>query len=107
MLFPHIEGDGALIRHRLNDKTNGHLAIRPTHVVLAGNGAIVGGTEPLLRAIKDATGKQVTAKAAASACAVLAQSYKTLKLFALRDLGEIIDNVGSLDKYLADYYAEI
>jgi hypothetical protein len=47
----------------------------------------------------------VDESAAASVCAVLAQTYKDLKNFALKDLVEVIDNVGSLDKYLAEYYA--
>lgn len=105
MLLPHIEGDAALIRHFTDDKINGHLHISPTHVILAGNGAVAGGTRPLLRAIEDATARVVDERAAASVCAVLAQTYKNLKHFALKDLLEIIDNVGSLDKYLADYYA--
>ena len=62
------------------------------------------GTMPLLRAIKEATGKEVASGAAASICAVLAQNYKNKKLFAMKDLIEVIDNVGSLDAYLADYY---
>jgi hypothetical protein len=105
MLLPHIEGDAALIRHYTDDKINGHLHISPTHVILAGNGAIVGGTRPLLRAIKDVTARVVDERAAASVCAVLAQTYKDLKHFALKDLTEVIDNVGSLSTYLADYYS--
>jgi hypothetical protein len=58
-----------------------------------------------LRAIEDVTKRKVDELAAASVCAVLAQTYKDLKHFALTDLIEVIDNVGSLDQYLADYYA--
>lgn len=105
MLIPHIEGDAALIRHARDDKKNGHLGVSPTHVVLAGNGVTVGGTAPLLRAIMEVTGRAVAERAAASVCAVLAQGYKDRKHFALKDLMEVIDNVGSLDEYLADYYA--
>lgn len=105
MLIPHIEGDAALIRHKHSDKINGHFRVRPTHVIVAGNGATVNGTTPLLRAIKEVTGREVAPRAAASVCAVLAQNYKSKKQFALKDLIEVIDNVGSLDEYLSDYYA--
>lgn len=105
MLIPNIEGDAALIRHGQNDKKNGHLRVAPTHVIFAGNGATIGGTAPLLRAIAEVTGRAVAECAAASVCAVLAQSYKGRKHFALKDLMEVIDNVGSLDAYLADYYS--
>lgn len=105
MLLPHVEGDAALIRHCHGNKINGHLYISPTHVILAGNGAVAGGTRPLLRTLDDATSRVVDERAAASVCAVLAQTYKDLKHFALKDLIEVIDNVGSLDKYLAEYYA--
>jgi hypothetical protein len=104
MLIPHIEGDTSLIRHKEHDKINGHLNIRPTHVILAGNGAIIGGTIPLLKAIKEVTTREIAESAAASVAAVLAQNYKGNKLFALKDLSEVIENVGSLDKYLAEYY---
>jgi len=105
VLIPHIEGDAMLIRHTESDKTNGHLRLRPTHVILAGNGAIEGGTTPLLRAIEETTNCKVPERAAASVAAVLAQNYKGRKYFALRDLGEILDNVGSLDGYLEEYYS--
>lgn len=105
MLIPHIEGDAVLIRHKDNDKINGHFRVRPTHVVIAGNGAIEGGTAPLLRAIRDVTGRDIAGRAAASVAAVLAQNYKGKKYFALKDLVEVIDNVGSLDEYLAEYYS--
>lgn len=105
MLIPHIEGDSILIRHRHDDRVNGHLKIRPTHVILAGNGAIEGGTAPLVQAIAEITGRLVADRAAASVAAVLAQEYKGRKYFALKDLSEILDNVGSLDAYLADYYS--
>lgn len=87
------------------DKINGHLTLRPKHLIFVGNGAIEGGSLPLMRAIADTTGKQVPESAAASVAAVLAQEFKNKKYFALKDLMEILDNVGSLDKYFADYYS--
>lgn len=105
MLLPHIEGDALLIRHRQLDKINGHLKLRPKHVIFVGNGAIEGGTLPLVRAIADTTGKHVSESVAASVAAVLAQEFKDRKYFALKDLTEILDNVGSLDEYFADYYS--
>lgn len=105
MLLPHIEGDAALIRHNQADRVNGHLNLRPRHVVFAGNGAIVGGTSPLVRAIADATGKQVPEHAAASIAAVLGQEFRGRKYFALKDLSEILANMESLDEYFAEYYS--
>lgn len=105
MLLPHIEGDAALIRHQQPDKVNGHLKMRPKHVILAGNGAIEGGTKPLMRAIMDTTSKQISEHAAASVAAVLAQEFKDRKYFALKDLSEILANMDTLDDYFADYYS--
>lgn len=105
MLIPHIEGDAALIRHHHHDKVNGHLVVHPTHVLFVGNGAIEGGSVPLVDAIADATGKRVSERAVASIAAVIAQDFKARKYFALQDILEIIDNVGSLDNYLSDYYS--
>lgn len=105
MLIPHIEGDARLIRHKHPDKVNGHFKVHPTHVILVGNGAVDGGTGPLLKALEDATKKKVSDIAAASIAAVLAQGYKRRKYFALKDISEILANVESIDEYLADYYS--
>lgn len=104
MMFPHIEGDAALIRHSLPDKVNGHLALRPSLVILAGNGAVEGGSLPLIKALLDSTGRSVSENASASVAAVLAQTFRGRKNFALKDLSEIFANVGSLDLYLEEYY---
>lgn len=103
-MLPHIEGDAALIRHSLPDKVNGHLGLRPSLVILAGNGAIEGGSFPLIKALLDSTGRSVSEIASASVAAVLAQSFRGRKNFALKDLSEIFANVGSLDLYLEEYY---
>ena len=105
MLLPHIEGDAALIRHQQQDRINGHLKLRPKHVVFAGNGAIVDGTLPLVQTIAGATGKAVPGHAAASVAAVLGQEFRGRKYFALKDLSEILANMDSLDEYFADYYS--
>ena len=105
MLIPHIEGDAALIRHQQRDKVNGHLEFQPKHVIFAGNGAIEGGTTPLVRALATSTGKQILEHAAASVAAVLGQEFRGRKYFALKDLSEILANMDSLDEYFADYYS--
>lgn len=104
MQIPHIEGDALLIKHTLEDKINGHLSMAPKVVILAGNGAIEGGTAPLIQAILNSTGRIVAEQTAASVSAVLAQKFKGKKYFALKDIGEILENMESLDSYLIDYY---
>ena len=104
MLIPHIEGDALLIKHSREDKVNGHLNMAPKIVMLAGNGAIEGGTAPLVQAIFNSTGRKVTEQTAASVSAVLAQKFKAKKYFALKDISEILANMESLDSYLIDYY---
>ena len=105
MLLPHIAGYAVLIRHRNADLVNGHLKTHPKLLVFVGNGAVENGTTPLVKAISDLTGHQVANHVAIPVAAILAQEHKARKHFALKDLAEIIENVGSLDDYLAAYYS--
>lgn len=105
MLIPHIEGDSLLIKHSLDDKINGHFGVQPKLVILAGNGCIEGGVLPLCKVLSEKYGKTIEPPVAASLCSILAHQFKSRKLFVLKDILEILDNVGSIDAYLDDYYS--
>ncbi len=104
MMIPHIEGDALLIKQHTDDKVNGHLKIKPKTVIFAGNGCVEGGDLPLCTVLSEEYGRKITTDLSASMCAILAQEFKEKKLFTLKDISEIIANVGSIDDYMGSYY---
>ncbi len=102
MLIPHIEGDDLLIKHCKG--INQHLSLKPKTVIFAGNGCVAGGNDPLCESLKEQFKIDVEPSIAASMCSIVAQRFKGKKLFALKDLVEIIENAGSIDSYMSDYY---